>query len=95
MIYCRIGTSGLRKHQKNIKAIVDWDNWDCTVGIAIDSIIDISHLMLAINSSVNVIIYTLRGTVTFLVTRDPSYFIYYVIKIRGIATKNSFYEILG
>ena len=60
MIYCRIGTSGLRKQEKNVRA----GDWDCTVGIVIDSIIDISHLMLAINSSVNVIIYTLRGTVT-------------------------------
>ena len=58
MIYCRIGTSGLRKQVKNVR------DWDCTVGIVIDSIIDISHLMLAINSSVNVIIYTLRGAVT-------------------------------
>ena len=60
MIYCRIGTSGLRKQEKNVRR----GDWDCTVGIVIDSIIDISHLMLAINSSVNVIIYTLRGKVT-------------------------------
>lgn len=38
----------------------------CGHNQVIDSLIDISHLLLAINSSVNVIIYTLRGN-TYLV----------------------------
>ena len=49
VIYCRIGTSGLNKDGL------------CVNNFTIDSIIDVSHLFLAINSSVNVIIYTLRG----------------------------------
>ena len=76
MIYCRIGTTGrmdpanhtytspqgpsTSKHQgKNL----DTEQLgDCKYNGTIDTIIDISHLLLAINSSVNVIIYTLRGT---------------------------------
>ena len=49
VIYCRIGDSGLTKEGL------------CVNNYTIDSIIDISHLFLAINSSVNVIIYTIRG----------------------------------
>ena len=49
VLFCRIGSSGhnAEGHCKN--------------NATIDIIIDVSHLMLAINSSVNVIIYTLRG----------------------------------
>ena len=49
VLFCRIGSSGhnAEGHCKNNSTI--------------DIIIDVSHLMLAINSSVNVIIYTLRG----------------------------------
>ena len=50
--------------------------WECANHTTIDSIIDISHLMLAINSSVNVIIYTLRGAVTYTCITGP--FINYV-----------------
>ena len=54
MIYCKIGKSGRATGKK---AMI----WECANDVTIDSIIDLSHLMLAINSSVNVIIYTLRG----------------------------------
>ena len=49
VLFCRIGSSGL-----NSEGL-------CNNHAVIDYIIDISHLLLAINSSANVIIYTLRG----------------------------------
>ena len=49
VLFCRIGSSGLNSEGQCINHAV------------IDYIIDISHLMLAINSSANVIIYTIRG----------------------------------
>ena len=49
VLFCRIGSSGLNSVG------------NCKNNSAIDIVIDLSHLMLAINSSVNVIIYTLRG----------------------------------
>jgi|FrelakmetLWP11LW_1041352.scaffolds.fasta_scaffold146250_1 hypothetical protein len=38
----------------------------CPTTPLVDSIVDLSHLLLAINSSANVIIYTLRGIISFL-----------------------------
>ena len=49
VLFCRIGTTGL-----NSEGL-------CVNHKLINDIIDVSHLMLAINSSANVIIYTLRG----------------------------------
>ena len=49
VLFCRIGSSGL-----NSKGL-------CISHSVIDYIVDVSHLLLAINSSTNVIIYMLKG----------------------------------
>jgi hypothetical protein len=53
VIYCRLG------NQANLK-----DGYKCPTTTIIDNLIDLSHLLLAINSSANFFIYTWRGNVT-------------------------------
>ena len=55
VIYCRLGniSDGMREDRT------------CGSNNHIDKLIDVSHLFLALNSSVNVVIYAWRGTFTF------------------------------
>ena len=60
MIYCRIGTSG-RLEQTTYEGENPDDGHYCRYNDKMDTLIHLSHLLLAINSSVNVIIYMFRG----------------------------------